>query len=93
MFKINLTTEELSNFIQLFKKYIVIQLSVDSSISIVCQNELKPILLENGFEEKDIKPVFVPTLTLVNEVKTLLGNPKSFKFRYYSMKGQYLLTC
>ena len=93
MFKINLTTEELTNFIQLFKKYIVTQFSSNNSIAIVCKKELEPILLKNGFTEDDIEPVFVPTIKMVNEVKTLLGNPKSFKFRYFQMKGQYLLTC
>ena len=87
--------QEVNTIVMLFKEYIVDSFySIkDKMFAIIFKQAIVESLIETGFEPEDFKPVFVTHLKEVERIKTLLGNPNSFYFRYFPLKKQYLVTC
>jgi len=84
---------EFLDFKQRFQKSIVFYSTIGEIFVIVKSWIIENLIENEGFSIEDFKPVFVKTLGTVEKVRDLLGNPKSFSFRYFQMKKQYLISC
>ena len=83
---------EFMNFKERFQKSIVYFSTIDELFVIVKSWVIENLIEDEGFSDEDFKPVFVSSIREVERIRDSLGNPKSFYYRYFQMKRQYLVS-